>query len=108
MPGAGYLAGYISRYSVRDEMEVLNLAVRRNAAGAGHERRLLFWPLQAGRKIGIQKACLEVCGESNFPPSGLYGRGLVLSNAGKGRIIMQTMKNALLYARVIGDIANRL
>ncbi len=29
----GYLAGYISLCAVRDEMEVLNLAVRRNAAG---------------------------------------------------------------------------
>ncbi len=45
MPGADILLAYISLYLVRDEMEVLNLAVRPECRRQGHGRRLLFLAL---------------------------------------------------------------
>lgn len=97
MPGPDILLAYISLYMVRDEMEVLNLAVRPEYRRQGRGRRLLFLALQAGRKIGIQKAHLEVR-ESNFSAISLY-EGLGFVQCGKRPHYYSNNEDALLYAR---------
>ena len=53
------------------ELEILNLAVEPAARRRGCGRRLLLLALQAGRKMGMQKAILEVR-EGNAPALALY------------------------------------
>ncbi len=54
------LFGYISFYHVVDEMEILNLAVLPERRRLGNGRLLLTRALQAGQKMGMHCARLEV------------------------------------------------
>lgn len=95
-----FLLAYISIFMVRDEMEVLNLAVRPDWRRQGHGRRLLFLALQAAHKMGIQKVHLEVR-ESNFSAISLY-EGLGFFRCGKRPRYYSNNEDALLYARNLG------
>lgn len=85
--GGPRLAAYISfyhagapaeaSYAPCGELEILNLAVDPDARRQGCGRRLLWLALQAGRKMGMQKAILEVR-EGNGAAIALYlGSGFV-------------------------------
>lgn len=64
-------------YAPCGELEILNLAVEPDARRQGCGRRLLLLALQAGRKMGMQKAILEVR-EGNGAAIALYlGSGFV-------------------------------
>lgn len=65
------LAAYISFYHVKDEMEVLNIAVRPEFREHGLGTRLLGLVLQICKKMGIKNARLEVR-ETNTPARRLY------------------------------------
>ncbi len=72
---AGAPAG--ASYAPSGELEILNLAVEPDARRQGCGRRLLSLALQAGRKMGMQKAILEVR-EGNGAAIALYlGSGFV-------------------------------
>lgn len=54
------LIGYISVYHAAGELEILNLGVIPEKRRQGFGRRILTSALQAARKMGMQKALLEV------------------------------------------------
>lgn len=65
------LAGYISLYHVAREIEILNLAVLPQERRRGHGRRLTRVVLRLARKLGMEKAFLEVRSD-NVPAVSLY------------------------------------
>lgn len=65
------LAGYISLYHVAREIEILNLAVLPQERRRGHGRRLTRVALRLARKLGMEKAFLEVRSD-NVPAVSLY------------------------------------
>ncbi len=78
-------------------MEILNVAVIEAERRQGIGRRLLGLVLQAGVKMGMQKATLEVR-ESNFPAIRLY-RSLGFKTCGsRRRYYPDTGEDALVLA----------
>ncbi len=93
----GNLVAYVSCYHIIPEMEILNVAVIEAERRQGIGRRLLGLVLQAGVKMGMQKATLEVR-ESNFPAIRLY-RSLGFKTCGsRRRYYPDTGEDALVLA----------
>lgn len=90
------LLAYVSCYHVMPEMEIVNLAVRENERRKGIGRRLLRLVLQAGVKMGMQRAVLEVR-ETNLPAISLY-QGLGFTQCGLRRhYYPDTREDALIF-----------
>ncbi len=90
------LVGYIAVYHTAGELEILNIAVRRDRRQRGLGRKLLQAALQAGKKTGILSAVLEVR-VSNNPAIRLY-ESLGFQQAGRRRAYYQdTGEDALVY-----------
>ena len=93
----GVLIAYVSCYHILPEMEILNVAVLESERRKGIGRRLLGMVLQAGVKMGMQKATLEVR-ESNLPALRLY-QSLGFEQCGqRRRYYPDTGENALVLA----------
>lgn len=85
-------------YTPDAELEILNLAVMPGERRQGHGRRLLLLALQAGRKMGMHKALLEVR-EGNTPAIALYtGCGFVRIGR-RRRYYADTGEDALVLSR---------
>lgn len=91
------LLGYISFYHALDELEILNIAVTSPCRRQGKGRKLLTLALQVARKMGIERAVLEVR-VSNFPALRLYeGLGFVCVGR-RPKYYADTGEDALIYA----------
>lgn len=110
------LVAYISLYLVGapappsyapcGELEILNLAVEPAARRRGCGRRLLRLALQAGRKMGMQKALLEVR-EHNGAALALYRAcGFVLAGR-RRRYYADTGEDALVLERPLAEPTGR-
>ncbi|MBD5647859.1 MAG: GNAT family N-acetyltransferase [Desulfovibrio sp.] len=110
------LVAYISLYLVGapaplsyapcGELEILNLAVEPAARRRGCGRRLLLLALQAGRKMGMQKALLEVR-EHNGAALALY-RACGFALAGRRRrYYADTGEDALVLERPLAEPPGR-
>lgn len=108
----GLLVAYISLYHVGPpataayapcgELEILNLAVEPASRRQGCGRRLLWLALQVGRKMGMQKAILEVR-EGNCAALALYrGSGFVQSGR-RRRYYADTGEDALVLERPLAE-----
>lgn len=90
------LKAYISLFHIEQEMEIINVAVRRECRRMGLGSRILSLVLQAAGKMGMQKAVLEVRG-SNRPAIALYEK-LGFGYCGKrDRYYPDTGEDALIY-----------
>ena len=69
--GLDDLIAYVSFYHVPPEMEILNMAVRPDCQRLGHGFRLMALLLEKGRRMGLNRAFLEVRA-SNVPAINLY------------------------------------
>lgn len=67
----GALLAYISFYHARPELEIVNLGVAPEERRKGYGLKILSTALQAGRKMGMEKAWLEVR-ETNVAAIKLY------------------------------------
>lgn len=76
----GQLVAYISVYHAAGELEILNIAVDPVYRRQGHGKKLLRMMLQVARKMGIERAVLEVR-TSNIPALALY-QGLGFEKVG--------------------------
>lgn len=95
-----------SSYAPCGELEILNLAVEPAARRRGCGRRLLLLALQAGRKMGMQKALLEVR-EHNGAALALY-RGCGFALAGRRRrYYADTGEDALVLERPLAEPPGR-
>lgn len=92
----GQLAAYISLYHLEGEMEILNLAVMRQERRQGLGRRLLDMILQVGRKMGMQKAILEVR-SSNQAAINLYRNAGFRLAGSRRRYYPDTGEDALIF-----------
>ena len=110
------LAAYISLYLLGapaspdyapcGELEILNLAVEPESRRRGLGRRLLLLALQAGRKMGMQKALLEVR-EHNVAALALY-RACGFAEAGRRRrYYADTGEDALVLERPLAEAQGR-
>lgn len=90
---AGAAAG--ASYAPSGELEILNLAVEPTARRRGCGRRLLLLALQAGRKMGMQKAILEVR-EGNGAAIALYRGGGFVQVGRRRRYYADTGEDALV------------
>ena len=109
---AAYISLYLlgapapSPYAPCGELEILNLAVEPESRRRGHGRRLLLLALQAGRKMGMQKALLEVR-EHNVAALGLY-RACGFVRAGRRRrYYADTGEDALVLERPLAEAKGR-
>ena len=94
--GISELVGYIAVYHTTGELEILNIAVREDRRKHGMGRELLHTALQAGEKMGILSAVLEVR-VSNGPAIRLY-ESFGFRQAGRRRSYYQdTGEDALVY-----------
>lgn len=91
------LVAYISFFHNAGEIEILNLAVHPFARREGNGERLLHLLLQAGRKMSMQKAVLEVR-ESNLPAISLYEKCGFRMTGLRKRYYGDTGENALIYS----------
>ena len=95
--GGGALLAYISFYHTQDELEILNIAVTPPCRRQGCGRRLLGLALQVAKKMGIERAVLEVRVQ-NTPALKLY-QGLGFECVGRRpRYYADTGEDALVYA----------
>lgn len=109
--GARLLA-YISLYQAGanldlapgGELEILNLAVAPAMRRQGCGRRLLCLALQAGRKMGMQKAILEVR-EGNLPALALYRESGFIQCGRRRRYYADTGEDALVLERPLAEAA---
>lgn len=92
----GRLIAYVSFYHAAGEMDIINVAVRREWRRKGIGARILALVLQAAAKMGMQRATLEVrC--SNFAAIGLYEK-LGFGRCGRRkRYYPDTGEDALVY-----------
>lgn len=91
------LTAYISFYHTPGEMEILNLAVLPEYRKRGLGRRLLEMVLQVARKMGIEKALLEVR-RGNSPAIALYrSSGFELVGT-RPRYYADTGEDALIFS----------
>ena len=97
-PGASYPTG--------GELEILNLAVEPAARRQGLGRRLLLLALQAGRKMGMQKAILEVR-EGNGPALALYRASGFIQSGRRRRYYADTGEDALVLECPLAEPAAR-
>lgn len=67
----GDIAGYICFWSVRDEVQILNLAVRRSLRRKGIARKLIEFAIRTGQSRQANVVTLEVR-ESNMAARRLY------------------------------------
>ena len=82
--GLDDLIAYVSFYHVPPEMEILNMAVRPDCRRLGHGSRLIALLLEEGRRMGLNRAFLEVR-ISNVPAITLYEKhGFVRIGLRKG------------------------
>lgn len=94
---SGALLGYISLYHALDELEILNIAVAPHSRRQGKGRKLLTLALQVARKMGIERAVLEVR-VHNIPALRLY-EGLGFACVGRRpKYYADTGEDALIYA----------
>ncbi|MDI6752220.1 MAG: ribosomal protein S18-alanine N-acetyltransferase [bacterium] len=56
----GKVVGYLGFYKVKDEMQLVNLAVTKERQGKGIGSELLKWALKQAKSLGAKKAFLEV------------------------------------------------
>lgn len=97
LSGGERLMAYVSIYHILPEMEILNVAVEPGLRRRGLGRRLLSLVLQAGAKMGMQKASLEVR-EGNLAAIRLY-EGLGFERCGmRARYYPDNGETALIYA----------
>ncbi|MDE5878545.1 MAG: ribosomal protein S18-alanine N-acetyltransferase, partial [Desulfovibrio sp.] len=88
------------------ELEILNLAVAPAARRQGCGRRLLALALQAGRKVGMQKAILEVR-EGNHAALALYRTCGFVQVGRRRRYYADTGEDALVLERPLAETAPR-
>lgn len=90
------LLAYISVYHALDELEILNLAVTPEERRKGFGRRILSAALQVARKMGMEKALLEVR-VGNHAAIALY-RGCGFRQTGvRPRYYTDSGEDALIY-----------
>ncbi|MFM8409801.1 MAG: ribosomal protein S18-alanine N-acetyltransferase [Alphaproteobacteria bacterium] len=65
------VSGYVVRWHVADEIQLLNLATAPSARGVGLGRRLLRWLLSEARRLRVSVVLLEVA-EANATARALY------------------------------------
>lgn len=92
------LIAYISFYHTQEELEIANLAVRPAFRRAGHGRRLLRLALHTARKMGMQKAVLEVR-DSNQAAISLYESMGFVHQGIRPHYFSDTGENARVYVR---------
>ncbi len=68
---SGKLIGYIIYRVVKEEMHVLNIAIRPDWQGKGYGKRLMKWAMERERKEGVKYVTLEVR-KSNIKAIRLY------------------------------------
>lgn len=68
---SGELIGYIIYRVVKEEMHVLNIAIRPDWQGKGYGKRLMKWAMERERKEGVKYVTLEVR-KSNIKAIRLY------------------------------------
>jgi ribosomal-protein-alanine N-acetyltransferase len=90
------LLSYISVYHTVDELEILNLAVVPAERRRGLGRRILGMALQIARKMGIERATLEVRA-SNYPAISLYQSCGFVRVAVRPHYYSDTGEDALIY-----------
>lgn len=90
------LAAYISIYHAADELEILNIAVAPVYRRQGHGKRLLNLMLQVARKMGIQRAVLEVR-TRNTAALALYQSLDFMQVGVRPRYYADTGEDALVY-----------
>ena len=93
-------------YAPCGELEILNLAVEPAARRRGCGRRLLLLALQAGRKMGMQKAILEVR-EGNVPALALYRASGFSETGRRRRYYADTGEDALVLECPLAEPAAR-
>ena len=93
-------------YAPCGELEILNLAVEPTARRRGCGRRLLLLALQAGRKMGMQKAILEVR-EGNGPALALYRASGFVQTGRRRRYYADTGEDALVLECPLAEPAAR-
>ena len=97
-----YLVGASQSYAPCGELEILNLAVERAARRRGCGGRLLRLALQAGRKMGMQKALLEVR-EHNVAALALYRACGFVQAGRRRRYYADTGEDALVLERPLTE-----
>ncbi len=90
------LAGYVSIYHTKDELEILNLAVRPRLRRQGHALRILRTVLRLARKMDMHTTLLEVR-ESNAPAIALYERCGFKRVGLRRKYYADTGEDALIY-----------
>ncbi len=101
----GVLLGYVAAAMHKEagEIEIYNVAVRREVRRKGVGKRLLSLLLQAGRQNGMGRAVLEVR-SGNVPAIGLY-QGLGFRQCGLRKFYYSdTGEDALVYELVSDKI----
>ena len=93
-------------YAPCGELEILNLAVEPTARRRGCGRRLLLLALQAGRKMGMQKAILEVR-EGNVAALALYRASGFVQAGRRRRYYADTGEDALVLERPLAKTPAR-
>lgn len=95
----GQLVAYISVYHAAGELEILNIAVDPVYRRLGYGKNLLRMMLQVARKMGIERAVLEVR-IGNAPALALY-QGLGFEKVGtRLGYYADTGEDALIYQYV--------
>jgi ribosomal-protein-alanine N-acetyltransferase len=103
-PQGRFLAAYISLglHHAAGEMEIYNIACAPDYRRQGFARALLLRALEAARRMGLERALLEVR-ESNAPALGLY-RSLNFQPVGRRKgYYADTGEDALLLVRPVLD-----
>lgn len=90
------LVAYISVYHTLNELEILNLAVAPEERRRGFGRRTLDMALQVARKMGIERAVLEVRAGNN-PAISLYQSCGFVMEAVRPYYYSDTGEDALIY-----------
>ncbi|MEF2231090.1 MAG: ribosomal protein S18-alanine N-acetyltransferase [Pseudodesulfovibrio sp.] len=94
--GEGGLVGYIAFSLIKDEMEVLNLAVRPGCRKQGLGTALLKRALEICKESGVAKSFLDVKG-SNTPALSLYNKFGYFQIGVRKRYYPDTKEDALLF-----------
>ena len=90
------LAGYVSIYHTKDELEILNLAVLPDERRRGYGRRILGVVLRLARKMAINKILLEVR-VGNKPAICLYESCGFKREGVRKKYYTETGEDALIY-----------
>lgn len=96
------LLAYVSIYHAVPEMEILNLAVLPGFRRMGLGGRILSLVLQAGAKMGMQKAALEVR-EHNLPALALYKKLGFMQTGIRKNYYPDNRENALILTFVFNN-----